>query len=430
MSVLDEWLNSVMRELSTHDAEVAGQTPIRSDAPGMELQDLVVADATLPHNPRDIFARLRWGGVMVFVTPTKTEAAAAVEEFKAAGFEVDGDVQIARQRLRWLPIFHRRARYVAARKLQLIMPGEITDRFTHHVYLQRPGPGLPHVVAKEVPSTEMVHNRLRARWPELSDDVIEKRARKFTEKIFPIFLTREAAILKIVHRDLPAEYRARVPKLLSTEKDDRGYVRKLTMTWLRNGGQPLRQSEFARQSADLLRMLHGCTGVMHLDLRLDNFVITENGVGFVDFGSAVRDNEDLKENPLLDGLFEELMRTSEIQRMLGRMSTSGQVTSNAITRGLHRVDRAVDVFYLAVQISAPHTNPELRGLIQYDPQSEEARKLARLTEQVLRPADPARPAYCSAVDILHGIEEIQQSMGIARAPAPAARTAAPARAAS
>jgi len=37
---------------------------------------------------------------------------------------------------------------------------------------------------------------------------------------------------------------------------------------------PIEQIEFARQSADLLRALHDDARVMHLDLRLDNFVIT------------------------------------------------------------------------------------------------------------------------------------------------------------
>src|SRR5581483_4355134 len=97
-------------------------------------------------------------------------------------------------------------------------------------------------------------------------------------------------------------YDKRVPHLIDMEKDDRGFVRRLRMNWLRNGGEPLAHMEFARQSADLLR-------IIHLDLRLDNFVVTPHGVGFVDFGSAVRDNEDLSRNPLLQSLFGELMRT-------------------------------------------------------------------------------------------------------------------------
>src|SRR4030095_3785185 len=162
-----------------------------------------------------------------------------------------------------------------------------------------------------------------------------------------------------------------------------------------------------RQSADLLRAIHDEAHVIHLDLRLDNFVITENGVGFVDFGSSVREDEDLSENPLLHSLFEELMRTSQIQRMLEKMTVSGAVTSNAMRQGHRKVDKAVDFFYLAVQFNSPHQNPDLAGLIDYKPDSEDARMLAGLTDEILRPADPTRPRFRSAKDVLHRIERLQ-----------------------
>ncbi len=118
--------------------------------------------------------------------------------------------------------------------------------------------------------------------------MIERRARNFTEKIFPLFLTREAAMLKVLERNLPPEYVGRFPRCLAVERDARGYVQRLWMNWLRNAGEPLSQIEFATQFAELLQVLHDRVGIVHLDLRLDNVVITEQGVGFVDFGSAVR----------------------------------------------------------------------------------------------------------------------------------------------
>jgi hypothetical protein len=92
------------------------------------------------------------------------------------------------------------------------------------------------------------------------------------------------------------------------------------------------------------------------------------------------------------------------------MTRSGQVTSETICGGLHKVDKAVDFFYLAVQINSPHSNPDLKELIRYDKQSEEARLLAELTAKILRPQDPAHPAFNSAADILGGIEKIEQSL--------------------
>ena len=100
---------------------------------------------------------------------------------------------------------------------------------------------------------------------------------------------------------------------------------------------------------------------------MDNFVITPEGVGFVDFGSAVRTDEDLRQNPLLASIFDELMKTSQIQRMLEQMTRSGHVTSETLCRGKGKVDKAVDVFYLALQVKRPQSNPDLYGLVEYDP---------------------------------------------------------------
>ena len=183
------------------------------------------------------------------------------------------------------------------------------------------------------------------------------------------------------------------------------------MNWLRNGGQALAQIEFARQSADLLRVLHDKVGIIHLDLRLDNIVITENGVGFVDFGSGrARYGENIRGNPLLSTLFDELMRTSQIQRMLEKMKNSGSVTSPVISEAHRKVDKAVDLFYLAVQINSPHANPDLRDLIKYDPESDEARGLAQLTEEILTPANPLNPPYRTAQDVLRGIERLKDQL--------------------
>jgi hypothetical protein len=263
-------------------------------------------------------------------------------------------------------------------------------------------------VLKEVPTTERVAARLRKRFPDIADEIIVKRSRKFTEKIFPLFLTREAAMLRILERDLPAKYAGKVPRLLDMETDSRGFVRRLRMNWLRCGGDALPQVEFARQCAELLHVLHDVVGVIHLDLRLDNMVITERGVGFVDFGSSVRVCENLADNPLLDTLFEELMRTSEIQKMLEHMTLSGRVTSPIIRNGYQKVDKSLDFFYLALQMNNPLKNPDFAGLVQYDPKSAEAHALRKMTEEVLRPTDPQNPRFRSAGDILRGIQMIAE----------------------
>jgi hypothetical protein len=100
------------------------------------------------------------------------------------------------------------------------------------------------------------------------------------------------------------------------------------------------------------------------------------------------------------------MRTSQIQRMLERMTKTGSVTSAVLREGYGKVDKAVDLFYMAMQISAPTGNPDLRGLIKWSPQSPEAHALSRLRREILCPPDSENPIYRSAHDILEGIERI------------------------
>ncbi len=67
--------------------------------------------------------------------------------------------------------------------------------------------------------------------------------------------------------------------------------------------------------------------------------------------------ESFPEASLLGNLFGEMMRTSQIQRMLGKMTEKGQVTSEEICNSYHRIDKAVDFFYLAVQINVAADEP-------------------------------------------------------------------------
>jgi tRNA A-37 threonylcarbamoyl transferase component Bud32 len=381
--------------------------------PDGALKDFIIATSSQPHRPADIAPRLRWGGLLFYSSRNPREAADLARQFECEGFSIEEGPCFVQRRFAGLvlPLLSRKHHYFLARKVQLLPPGQLTERFTYHVQLV-PHPGDPGelVVQKEVPSFESVVWRLQKKFPDVLVDVIERRAHKFVDKIFPTFLTREAAMLKILEEHLPRAYARRVPRVIDLEQDEKGFVRKFRMTWLRNGGKPLSHLEFAYQSADLLRVIHDIAHIIHLDLRLDNFVVTENGIGFVDFGSAVREDENLRQNPMLDSLFEELMRTSQIQRMLFQMTLSGHVTSDIIRQSHQKVDKAIDFFYLAIQFNSPHANPDLTDLIAYTPKSQEARYLSRLTAEILRPANPAQPVYRSAKDILYGVERIQKHL--------------------
>ncbi len=374
------------------------------------LADFLFATPDELHSAHHVFKRLRWGGMCLFASPRRKQVIELAEQYRQHGFLIEqGPTYVREGWNRWpMSMLAKKVHAFVARKIQLIPPGEITNRFTYQVQLaHHADPHEPIVVQKEVPSIESVIDRLSRKHPDYPAAGLEKLAKKFTNKIFPTFLTREAGILLILQEYLPSPYDKRVPHLIDMEKDDRGFVRKLRMNWLRNGGEPLSHMEFAHQSADLLRVIHDIPRVIHLDLRLDNMVITPHGVGFVDFGSSVREDEDLSRNPLLQSLFGELMKTSQIQRMMEQMTLSGQVTSQVIRSGCNKPDKAADFFYLALQFNSPHNNPDLAGLIDYNPASQDARDLAALTSQILRPADPTTPAFRSAKDILHGIERIR-----------------------
>ena len=370
------------------------------------LTDYLFALPGDPHSPESIFARLRWGGQFVCVGRDAKEMAVHAEAYRQnGGFEVDREGARFRK---GLPLFSTTFRYFVARKVVLISPATHTNRFTFDVELVRAARGSDkYVVRKQVPEYRHIFRRLRTKFPDLDDETLDKRSRKLVERVFPVFLTREMAFLQLLQRDLPSSYRHRVPVPLGVEKGKDGLVHKLYMSWLRLGCEPLPHLEFAIQSADLLRVLHDRVGVIHFDLRLDNFVITRDGVGFVDFGSAVRVDEQFANSPMLGSLFDEMKSTSKAQLALARMVQTGDVTSSYLTNAHRTIDKAIDVFYLIIQMRRPHANPDFVDLVDYDSESEEARRLRGLSARILRPKDSKRSEYRSAADLLHGLERIK-----------------------
>lgn len=355
--------------------------------------------------PAEVFSQLRWGGQFILLARSANEVSARLADFNpSAGFAVDEAMGSHRHGWLPIPVFSTRFHYFIVRKVLLVPNDVTTDRFTFNVQLISTKEG--YVVRKQVPSYSSVFKRLCDRHPEVHTDILSDRAGKLVDKVFPIFLTREVAFLQLLQRDMPEGYRDRVPKVLGVHKGTDNLVRKVHLNWMRLGCPIMSHLEFARQSADLLRVLHDVVGIIHLDLRLDNFIINEAGVCFVDFGSAVRVDEKLDQSNLLKVLFNEMLSTSKVQQALGRMKATGKVTNSVIAGAHEKVDKAVDLFYLAVQMKKPLANPDFKGLVEYDAQSDICRRLSLLTASVLRPRDPRRTDYASAADVLRGIERI------------------------
>lgn len=355
-------------------------------------------------HPREVFAYLRWGGDFFFVTHRQREAEALREAYsKRREFVVDRELDVftgPRYDRAYLRM-SRRYYCFRARKVELTLREEATDRHSYDVRLLRSklDKAQGWVVQKQVPTVADAAERLWARFPDLPFYTVEEAAQKLVERVYPIFLTREAAFLKILQRELPDAYKLRVPTPLHIEKDERGFVRELRMSWLRLGGDPIDQLEFARQSAHLLTLLHDTLNIVHLDLRLDNYVVTPHGVGFVDFGSASRIGEDFSKSNILKSFFDEMLSNSQVQRDIQRMQHRGLLTSEVFRGVYHKIDKAVDLFYLLMELNRPHDNPDFAGLIAYDPRSRHARVLSEFTKQVFRPANPAMPRFTSVRDV-------------------------------
>jgi len=399
----------LIRNVFRHDDEFRANDAVESARIDEGPVDAIFTGPEDVCAPDLVFRKLRWGGRFAYVDKDRRQVFHIARQFnKGRGFTLEKSPESFRTGL-GLPLLSSRQHYFIARKVYLVPPGEMTDRFTFDVRLVHLKQG-GYAVTKQVPTYGHVVQRLRQRFPKAKLEDMVKRAHKLVDHVFPVFLTREAAFLGLLQRDLPPEYACRVPKPLGVEKGQDGLVRKLYMSWLRLGGPVLSQIEFAKQSADMLRVLHDGPGIMHLDLRLDNFVITPDGVGFVDFGSAVRVGEKLSQSPMLASLFDEMMTTSEIQQVLGKMMEAGRLTSALITGAHRKVDKAVDLFYLALQMRSPHLNPEFRNLVNFEPQSAEARRINLLTDAILRPADPARPNLISAKDVYSALQRIEQKL--------------------
>ncbi|MEM9914630.1 MAG: hypothetical protein AAF911_06700 [Planctomycetota bacterium] len=407
----ERWVRLLLEQKLKSEA-VGRQVGRSSDAEDDGMVDLRLAGPGEPKQPDEIFDRLRWGGLFACVDSNPERVGKIMQQYDGRhGFVLEqgfDELWGGPMGLR-IPGITPRAFCFVARKTHLVPPGQVTDRFTFDVKLEADeSQDTGYCVRKQVPTVEDLVRRLTCKFPDLDPNDAQVRAEKLVNEVFPIFLTREAKALDKLQRTLPDNFRGRVPRPLRIAKNKKGFVTRLDMNWLRNGGEPITQIEFARQSLELLAVLHDHAKIMHLDLRPDNMVITPAGVGFIDFGSSAQVGEDLQKTPVLGELFDQMMRTSQIQKVLGAMIEKGDVTNEALAAVRGKVDRSVDTFYLAVQINHPHTNPELERLIDYQPLGESARALESLTAAILKPKNPEMTGFKTAADVLRGVNRIAQ----------------------
>jgi serine/threonine protein kinase len=171
----------------------------------------------------------------------------------------------------------------------------------------------------------------------------------------------------------------------------------LKIRWLRLGGPAIEPIEFARQAAELLREVHDRVGIVHLDLRLDNFLITPDGVGLVDFGSALRRGEDVTASAILTKLFTEMLSASQVRQDYLRMKNKGLITSSAFDDCYQPPGPGADLFSVVNNFARLQEHPDFVGLVKPNPAQDA--ELVRLRREVFKPANPRMPSVNKMGDL-------------------------------
>ncbi len=269
-------------------------------------------------------------------------------------------------------------------------------------------------VRKQVPALESVAQRLQALDPALSARQAEATALGLVRKGMPLMLSREAAFLKILHRRLPAEVdagdgridpRLVIPRVLDLTHDDAGLVQSFTMTWLRQGRpRPLALLDFVAGAARMTAALHRI-GVLHLDLRLDNLVVTPDGVGVIDFGSSVRQGEDLSAHRIVGKTLGQALSASQLATELRDMQAARRVTAPLVLDSVGKATPEADVAALTLQMTRVDEHPVLSHLVHVDRDAADYRRLARLRRDILRPDGAASPILRTAHDLARAVTD-------------------------
>lgn len=396
------------------------------------LRDFLILEADAPDRcptpggrqppPADaLFDALRWGGQVLILGDSADAVAACRQGFAGrAGWCCEQpDVLPPPRSVGGKGLAH----LCTVRKVGLEPPGRLTARHSYEVSLvHRPDRNHPYpgrgsagwAVEKRVPTHDETLARLIQTHPTLAPDQAKSVVKWLVKTAFPLMLTRETAFLQRLYKRMPAHLSGRTPQLLKMEKDERGLVRRIHMDWLRQGGETLPQVEFARQAAEMLAAAHHDAGLLHLDVRLGNLVVTERGVGLIDFGSSVMVGEDLSANRTVEKVIRRTLESSEVTDNLKRHRRKG-LLGNPLLDGLpYPPGPGFDLFALATCMTRPHELPDFRGLIAFRAGSPEAVRVSQLRRRVLRRPAGAPGAVSSLDQLARALDELD---------APAARTA-------
>jgi len=193
--------------------------------------------------------------------------------------------------------------------------------------------------------------------------------------------------------------------------DSSGQAESIDMYWLRPGTGSISHLDFAHEAATIVQAIHESSGVIHLDLRLDNFVISHDGVCLVDFGNALRLDENLENKPLLQNLINEVLKNSATRRDLKQLLSSKKINSVAFEQAIANPGVHTDVFYLALQISRSKYTNELADLIKANEPCDASKRLTSLADSFLRPRNAKHAQWKTSRDLLRGVKRLHQRYG-------------------
>ncbi|HMB95639.1 MAG TPA: hypothetical protein VKK61_06330, partial [Tepidisphaeraceae bacterium] len=127
----------------------------KNQSPRDGLADFLFFTPKDSHSPHHAFKHLRWGGQCLFASHHHKQVAELSERYRRHGFVIEqGPISVRDGR--WpIPFLSRKVHSFLARKIDLLEPGETTNRFTYHVKLaHHSDPREPIIVQKEIPSRE------------------------------------------------------------------------------------------------------------------------------------------------------------------------------------------------------------------------------------------------------------------------------------
>ena len=365
-----------------------------AQAPAAGLRDFILIEAASGPQIDELFDALRWGGQVLILGPNPGAVKACRQRF--AGHpswccEQPDALPAPLTTGRGAPVH-----FSTIRKIRLERPGQLTARHSYEVSLvHRPNPGDPEpgrgsagwAVEKRVPTHEETLARLTQTHAAIAPGQTQGVVRWLIQTAFPLMLTRETAFLGRLRQRMPSHLAGRTPELLDMQKDQRGLVSRIQMTWLRQGGETLSQLAFARQAAEMLDAAHREAGLMHMDVRLGNLVVTPRGVGLIDFGTSVMVGEDLAANRTVHKVIRRTLDASEITDNL-RRHREKRLLGNPVFDALpHPPTPGFDLFALVTCMTRPHELEDFRGLVAFDPHGPDAIALSRLRRRVLAPPD-------------------------------------------